>query len=224
MEHEFWHKAWSSPDPPGWQQKQFNPHLDKYWALTGALSGETVFVPLCGRSLDMQWLHDYGHHIVGIDLSVAALEEFCKQQSIDAVCETVGELTVFRAPGWTLYAGDFFKLQASHLAKVSCVYDRAALIALPPPMRQSYAAHLRSILPVTSKIFTITIAYDQNQMKGPPFSVPDSEFRGYYSDGFDIELLESASGPDQLGNLKKRGLESLTETCFLLRPKVVSET
>jgi len=94
----------------------------------------------------MQWLHEHGHHVVGIDLSVSAIEEFCKQQSIDASFERDGDLTVFTAPGWTLYGGDFFDLQASHVAGIDRVYDRAALIALPPAMRKSYAAHLQGII------------------------------------------------------------------------------
>ncbi len=228
MQHDFWHDAWSNSAArsaePGWQQKEVNPHLTKHWKSSGAIAGEAVFVPLCGRSHDMRWLHDYGHHVIGIDLSVSALEEFCKQQSIDATCERDGDLTVFRAPGFTLYAGDFFKLQASHISQVSRVFDRAALIALPPEMRKPYAQHLRSILPGGSEIFLITIAYDQSQMNGPPFSVPETEVLDHYSDGFEIEVMQSASGPDQLGNLEQRGLKTLTEACFLLRPKVPSET
>ena len=224
MEHDFWHQAWSKADQPGWQQKNVNPYLVKHWADSGALSGEAVFVPLCGRTLDMQWLRDYGHHVIGIDLSVTALQDFCKQQSIDAVCERDGELTVFRAPGWTLYAGDFFKLQAAQISRVSRVYDRAALIALPPDMRKAYASHLQEILPGGSEIFTITIAYDQKMMKGPPFSVSDNEVLDHYDGAYEVQTLASASGPDQVGNLGARGLETLTETCFLLRPKVAAET
>ena len=224
MEHDFWHQAWAKTDSPGWQQKSINPYLVEHWVDSGALPGEGVFVPLCGRSLDMQWLRDYGHHIIGIDLSVTALQEFCKQQSIDAVCERDGDLTVFRAPGWTLYAGDFFKLQAAHIGRVSRVYDRAALIALPPQMRGTYASHLQSILPGGSEIFAITIAYDQKMMKGPPFSVSDDELLDHYEQAYDVQTLASASGPDQLGNLAARGLDALTESCFLLRPKVAPET
>lgn len=224
MEHDFWHQAWSKTDQPGWQQKEVNTFLTTHWAASGALPGEAVFVPLCGRTLDMRWLSDYGHHVIGIDLSVTALQDFCKQQSIDAVCERDGELTVFRAPGWTLYAGDFFKLQAEQIARVGRVYDRAALIALPAAMRTSYAAHLQKILPGGSEIFAITIAYDQGKMKGPPFSVPENEVQDLYNSAFDVSVLESRSGPDQVGNLGARGLDTLTESCFLLRPKVAAET
>lgn len=224
MEHEFWHEAWAKADQPGWQQKEINPYLQRHWAASGAMADEAVFVPLCGRSLDLAWLREYGHHVIGIDLSIAALRAFCKQQSIDATCERDGALTVFRAPGWMLYAGDFFKLQAEHLVRVSRVYDRAALIALPPPMRRSYADHLHKILPGGSEMLTITIAYEQDEMKGPPFSVPESEVEDLYGQDYEIKILESNSGPDQVGNLAARGLSTLTETCRLLRPNSSVET
>lgn len=223
MQTEFWHEAWAKAPEPGWQQKAYNRFLTRHWAATGAVPQETVFVPLCGRSLDMQWLREYGHHIVGIDLSVSALERFCEQQSIDAVCERDGELSVFRAPGWTLYAGDFFKLQSSHLSQVSRVFDRAALIAMPEDMREKYSAHLTAVLPGGVEMFLITISYDQEKMKGPPFSVPDAEVHRLYRN-FSASALESDSGPDALGNLRERGLDSLTETCFLLQPQVDTET
>ena len=220
MQQDFWLQAWAKTDEPGWQQKNINPYLIKHWAGT---ESEVVFVPLCGRSLDMRWLHEQGHHIIGIDLSAAAIREFCKQQSIEAVCERDGELTVFRAPGWTLYAGDFFKLNESHLQRVSRVYDRAALIALPEPERKKYVRQLQRILPGGTEILVITISYDQSVMKGPPFSVTNDELENLYA-GYNIQLLQAESGPESLGNLKERGLDALTESCFLLQPQVDLET
>ena len=217
MQQDFWHEAWAKNDEPGWQQTDFNPYLTKHWPA----GPEVVFVPLCGRSLDMLWLHQQGHHIVGIDLSVSAIQTFCKQQSIEATCERDGALTVFRAPGWTLYAGDFFKLTGEHLTRVGRVYDRAALIALPEPMRAKYAAHCQAIIPGGTEIFLLTISYDQDLMKGPPFSVTDSEVHELYS-GYDIQVLQSQSGADLVGNLKQRGLGTLTDSCFLLQPKAGS--
>ncbi len=224
MQNEFWHQAWAKSDKPGWQQPFVNQYLVDHWAVAGALPSGAVFVPLCGRSLDMQWLYERGHHIVGIDLSVAALEQFCKQQSIAAVCERDGDLTVFRAPGWTLFAGDFFKLSKAHLHQVCCVYDRAALIALPPPMREKYAGHMMSILPNDAKIFAVTITYDQAKMKGPPFSVSDEELQQLYGERYRVTLVQSDSGADRVGNLASRGVDTLRDACLLLQPKVSRET
>jgi len=224
MQHDFWHDAWAKSDSPGWQQKSANEFLTAHWDAANLVSGdEIVFVPLCGRSLDMLWLRERGHHVIGVDLSARAIQDFCEQQSIDAVCERDDGMTVFRAPGWTLYAGDFFKLKPAHLSRVSRVYDRAALIALPEPMRVQYAAQLQSILPGGAEIFLITISYDQGKMKGPPFSVPEAEVRELFYRHYDIQVLHRADTEDT-GNLARRGLESITDSCYSLQPQVERET
>ncbi|MEZ5583009.1 MAG: hypothetical protein R3F37_09810 [Candidatus Competibacteraceae bacterium] len=41
----------------------------------------------------------------------------------------------------------FFALTETDVENVAGVYDRAALIALPPAMRQDYVEHLLGILP-----------------------------------------------------------------------------
>jgi len=40
-----------------------------------------------------------------------------------------------KATGFNYCAGIFFNLQPKHLEKVEAVYDRAALIALPPALQ-----------------------------------------------------------------------------------------
>ncbi len=172
----------------------------------------------------MLWLRQQGHHVVGIDLSVAALEQFCEQQSIEVVREQDGQLTVFRSDGWTLYAGDFFKLSPDHLDRIDRVYDRAAVIALPPLQRKKYAAHMMSILPSAAEIFVITITYDQSKMEGPPFSVSDEELQALFGEHYQISVVQSVSGPDQVGNLGARGVDTLREACVVLKPKVSLET
>ena len=58
------------------------------------------------------------------------------------------------------------------LADCAGVYDRAALIALPPPLRQRYARELYSQLPRGCRGLLVTLEYPQHEKDGPPFSVP----------------------------------------------------
>ena len=50
-----------------------------------------------------------------------------------------------------LLVGDFFALTAADLAGVAGVYDRAALVALPPKMREDYVRLLAELLPARHK-------------------------------------------------------------------------
>ena len=68
------------------------------------------------------------------------------------------------------------------------VYDRAALVALPVSMRQQYVAHLQQITNTAAQI-VITIAYDQQQLNGPPFSIDANLLKQYYQSSYACEML-----------------------------------
>ncbi len=210
MDHEFWHNAWAKSEQPGWQQTEANSALVAHWRA----SRSTVFVPLCGRSPDLQWLHKQGHQVVGIDLSEAAIRRFFEDRSIAFAVDVVDGFKVYRADGYTLYAGDYFSLTAGHLSEVRDVYDRAALVAMPESMRGGYARHLQHIIPGGATVFMVLIDYDQSLMKGPPFSVPESQVRHYYSERYNIEILQRDTS-----HMKRRGLDHLVETTYRLTPQ-----
>ncbi|MFT8251788.1 thiopurine S-methyltransferase, partial [Salmonella enterica subsp. enterica serovar Enteritidis] len=79
-----------------------------------------------------------------------------------------------------IHCGDFFALAAQDVADCRGVYDRAALIALPPAMRQRYAALLTNILPAGCQQLLVTLDYDQAEMDGPPFAVSQAEVSALY--------------------------------------------
>ena len=76
------------------------------------------------------------------------------------------------AGAYELWCGDMFELPREAVAGVAGVYDRAALIALPRPLREQYAEKLKALLPAQAPMLLITLEYEQPQMSGPPFSVP----------------------------------------------------
>jgi len=99
---------------------------------------------------------------------------------------------------------------------VAAVYDRAATVAMPADMRPAYAAKLASLCPDGARVMLISMAYDQDKMKGPPFSVPEDEVQAIYGDSFAIKVVNTSEGPDILGNLRERGLNTLKETVYCL--------
>jgi thiopurine S-methyltransferase len=79
-----------------------------------------------------------------------------------------------------LWQGDFFKLSPTHVNRVTALFDRAALVALPPLMRQRYVQHLVKILPKKVKVLLISFEYDQDGMETPPFTVNAAEIQKLY--------------------------------------------
>ena len=77
------------------------------------------------------------------------------------------------------------------LGRVDAIYDRAALVALPPTMRSRYTAHLNDITEHASQ-FLITFEYDQKKMEGPPFSITEDEVKKHYEKSHKPVLVERA--------------------------------
>ena len=75
MDTDFWLERWQN-NQTGFHQDEINSYLTRYWSGLGLTQGSRVLVPLCGKSLDMLWLAEQGHSVVGIELSRLAIEAF----------------------------------------------------------------------------------------------------------------------------------------------------
>lgn len=189
MEPDFWQARWEAKQI-GFHEGRPNACLMKHLPRLGLAPGARVFVPLCGKTRDIFFLLSQGLGVAGAELSRIAVEElFAELEIVPAVSEA-GPLTRFSAPGIDIFQGDIFDLSRETLGPVDAVYDRAALVALPKPMRGRYAAHLMDIT-ATAPQFLICFEYDQALMDGPPFCVPPAETRALYGAAYGVSLLES---------------------------------
>ena len=75
MDPDFWQDRWRTRQV-GFHQPAPHPFLERWWPSLGLPSGTRVYVPLCGKSLDMVWLAVRGYHVVGSELSEIAVAEF----------------------------------------------------------------------------------------------------------------------------------------------------
>ena len=214
MEPAFWHRRWQNNEI-GFHQPEEHRWLPRHWPALNLPPDASVLVPLCGKSVDMHWLHHQGHSVVGAELSRAALTSFLGEHQLTASWQAAGTLEVARAPGYTLYCGDFFSLTADAVHPVQAVYDRAALIALPPPMRERYVAHLRSILPTGWRMLLITLEYDQARMEGPPFSVGADEVQRLFT-GCAVRQLDVEDVLSGQARFEEAGLGALRERAWLI--------
>ena len=215
MQSTFWHNKWHSNEI-GFHQPQVNQRLQQWWPSLQVPVGATVFVPLCGKSLDMLWLAQQGYRVLGVELSPIAVEAFFADLNCQPAVNQQRNLRCFQHRNLQILQGDFFQLTAADLAEVSAVYDRAALIALPPLMRQQYVAALQSLLPRQTTTLLLTVEYQQTEMDGPPFSVSQPEVQTAYGDWCDIELLDHQDVLSQEPRFRARGLTALSEALYRL--------
>ena len=196
MDREFWIDAWTNQQI-GFHGATVNPQLLRHGdQLPGAPA--RVFVPLAGKSLDLAWLREQGYDVVGVELSSLAVHAFFEEQGLSPEVESQGELVAYRVPGLTLYCGNFFSISSTELAGVSALYDRAALVALPPALRQRYVAHLGSILARHTVGLLVALERTLNVAAGPPFSVSEQDVRALYEPAFSVLCLASYE-PDDRG-------------------------
>src|SRR5699024_2304846 len=200
-----------------WRQREIGFHQPEvHWALKSfwdQLSTEhvrRVLVPLCGKSLDLRWLAQRGHGVVGVELSGRAIEAFYHEWSKPAKRARAGRLQHWRAENVEIFEGDFFDFESS--TPFDCFYDRAALVALPIDMRTRYLDHLRSQLSAQATGLLVTFEYQQSQMSGPPFSVSSDELSNH--DNLSFELLERRDCLTDHPRFVDRGLTALQECAW----------
>ena len=189
MNPDFWHQRWHD-NQIGFHQAAPTPLLLKHWPSLGVPAGAKVFVPLAGKSLDMLWFASQGHRVLGVELSKLAVEQFFAEHGLQPDIETTRYGTHYRAGDIEIINGDAFGLDEVALRDCAAVFDRAALIALPPDLRMRYASELYAKLPTGCRGLLITLEYPQAERDGPPFSVPEGEVRASFGRDWDIDLLD----------------------------------
>jgi thiopurine S-methyltransferase len=215
LQPEFWHDRWRT-GRIGFHQSAVDRNLTQYWPHLGLATNSRVFVPLCGKSLDLPWLCERGHFVTGVELSTVALESFCMEHGVPAKRRILDDFDVYEAPKLQLFRGDFFALTPELLGPIPAVYDRAALTSWIPDLRAAYVQHMTALTNPGTQTLLVTMEYPQEQMKGPPFSVSADEVDRLYAQHHEIRPL---SRQDVLANeprLRSRGVTQLHEACYRL--------
>jgi len=196
---EFWQERWQKREI-AFHQAAANPLLVSHFDKLALTPGAPVFLPLCGKSLDIHWLLAQGYSVIGAELSDIAVQELFAELGLTANVSSIGSLQLYQSDQLKVYVGDIFQLSQNTLGPVAAIYDRAALVALPEPMRQRYAQHLLTLSQAAPQL-VICFEYDQAQLLGPPFSVDSQEMYQLYSSIYDLHCLEKLDVP---GGLKRK--------------------
>lgn len=215
MTNADWHARWRE-QRIGFHRPDIHPMLEQHWPTDGVALDAAVFVPLAGKSLDMHWLADQGHRVVGIELSPVAVAAFFDEAGLTASRGQFRGIEYLEHGDVRLYIGDAFALTPAHLAGATACYDRAALVALDPPTRQRYAALLAKLMPAASKSLLVTVEYDQAAMSGPPYAVTADEVATMFGADFDVETLDRVDVLENEPKFRSRGLRQMHERAWRL--------
>ncbi len=212
MDANFWHQRWETNEI-GFHKTEANPLLVKHFKELSLEEDSRVFLPLCGKTLDIAWLLSNGYRIVGVELSELAIKQLFRELGVEPGISKSEGVIQYSATNINIYVGDLFNMSGDMLGPVDAIYDRAALVALPEKMRSRYTRHIRKITGQAPQLL-ICFEYDQTLMEGPPFSISREEVYKHYRDTYDITLIESSN---VTGGLK--GICEAKESVWLLKNK-----
>jgi thiopurine S-methyltransferase len=218
MQAEFWLQRWRE-GRTGFHHERPMPLLLEHWPSLALPKGSRVLVPLCGKTLDMPWLAAQGHRVLGVELSPLAVAQFFAEHGLVperhaspmGVHHVAGDIEIIQ--------GDVFGLDDATLAGCDAVYDRAAVIALPAPMRERYAHEVYARLPTGCRGLMITLEYPQAEMEGPPFSVDGGQVEALFEADWSIDLLERRDILAVQPEFQEAGVSSLHTGVYRLQRK-----
>ncbi|NYT43917.1 thiopurine S-methyltransferase [Alcaligenaceae bacterium] len=215
MEADFWLERWRD-GRTHFHQNRITPLLQKYWPTLALPADAKVFVPLCGKSLDMLWIAEQGHYVLGSELSQLAVEQFFDENKLRPTTHDSAAGRHYTAGNIEIICGDIFDLDAATLAGCMGAYDRAALVALPQDMRQRYVDHVYAQLAPKYRGLLLTLDYEQEQMDGPPFAVGDAQVQSLYAQHTDASLIDRRGILDKEPKFAERGLTRLDTLVYTL--------
>ncbi|XP_041269208.1 thiopurine S-methyltransferase isoform X3 [Onychostruthus taczanowskii] len=192
---EEWLQKWEMGNI-GFHKEEGHPLLQKYLdVLLNGRSGLRIFFPLCGKAVEMKWLADLGHSVVGVEISEQAVKEFFSEHSLPYCEEPVPEIS----------GAKMFQSTSGNISLYCCsIYDLS-----------SYASLMINLVEKNSSYLLVTVSYDPNKHKGPPFYVPESEIKSLFGNCCEIRCLEKVD--DFSERHRQWGLDYFLEVLYLLK-------
>jgi thiopurine S-methyltransferase len=216
MKKEFWLEKWENKQT-GFHKDEVHPLLIKYIDDLKLKHGDTVFVPLCGKTLDMLWLNSQGYKVIGIELSELAILGFFTENDIAYEKSTGDFFDTYTYENITIYKGDFFELTQAHCQSVNVVYDRAALIALPDDLVVKYVNKMHDIIPKMTMELLITLEFDRTSgSDGPPFNTSHEKVKKLLENYKSVEQIYITDIIERESSFQKQGCTYVNERAYLI--------
>ncbi|KAL3908877.1 MAG: hypothetical protein SGILL_008315, partial [Bacillariaceae sp.] len=201
-------------------------------AATGVKNAR-VFVPLCGKTVDLAFLTTLASEVVGVEGIRVALEQFAEENPDLKISEPTADA---RSDGYerfvgeniTLLKGDYFDLDSTKTdGEFGMIFDRASMVAIEPKMRPAYIDILGKLLAPGGIILLVVLerkGSEEAMKKGPPYSIAEATVRSLY-EALDwvesVKLLEQSDQLERKPEDRERypDLDQLLETVYEVRRK-----
>ena len=217
-----WNERWKNQQI-GFHKSHIHQMLEKYVdKLINNRQNLRIFIPLCGKTLDIKWLYDQGHTLVGVEGSEMALQQFFEEQSLEYTSETVdtirGKLYKSKDGRIRLYCCDIYMFNKDIEGQFDGIWDRGSFVAINRQDREKYSILMLSLMAPNCQYLLDTFDYNEKLYAGPPHYVPVEQILSLYGGKCNIEQL------DIVDCLEEKhigwGLDYMNERLHLLTLKI----
>lgn len=219
-----WQECWEE-GKTGFHQQQVHKLLElNIEKVLAGRTGVRFFFPLCGKAVDMKWLADKGHSVVGVEISEKGIKEFFEENNLtysEAPVPSIPGAKVYKSSegNISLYQCDLYNFNSSIEGQFGAIWDRGSLVAINPRDREKYVALLISLMAKDCRYLLDTLLYNPERYPGPPFFVPDEQVHSLFGPSCNVEFLQSVDALTE--RQRSWNLDSLTENLFLITFKNV---
>lgn len=96
MDANFWHHKWET-NSIGFHEPQANPLLVNNFKALALETGRRIFVPLCGKTLDIGWLLSEGYQVAGAELSELSIQQLFAELGVEPHIANLGSIKHYSA-------------------------------------------------------------------------------------------------------------------------------
>ena len=89
-----WLEYWENNEI-NWHSDAVTEELEAHLGLLKLKPGDKVFVPLCGKSIDMTYLLNQGFSVIGVELSEIGIKQFFLENGLDFTITQIGEFDLY---------------------------------------------------------------------------------------------------------------------------------
>ncbi|CAD5115320.1 unnamed protein product [Dimorphilus gyrociliatus] len=214
MSLSYWTERWEN-GKTGWHRNDINPGLvDNVEKLLNGRSQVKIFFPLCGKSMDMKWMYDQGHTIIGVEGFSKAIEEFFKENDLEYTKE--GSVYSTNDKRLIIHNRDLYDCNVELLGKVDAIWDRGSFVAINYSDRPKYISLMQSFCTRETRYLLNTLVYDTSLFSGPPLCATKDDINNLVSSWATIEKVYET---DELNDRWRAiGLKSFIREVFLIIP------
>ena len=115
----------------------------------------------------------------------------------------------------TLLVGDALDLDTNVVGPIDALFDRAALVAMDPKLRDDYVAATTKLLSKGGKMLLVSLEHDAGV--GPPHAVTEVEVSALYAASVTMELLERVDIASTSAHILAKGATYVREAVYLGR-------